>query len=100
MRCFEQSPELQSVGNAGLGVRAKGLVPAGLDPLQQQGDALADADAHGGDGTAGAAVFQGVHGGERQAGAGHAQGVAERNCAAMGVYVFGIVGQAEQAGDG
>src|SRR5689334_20613318 len=47
--------------------------------LEQQGDALADADAHGGDGPVGVAVLELARRGQGQPGAAHAERVTERD---------------------
>ena len=71
------------------------------NPLQRQRDALADADAHGGQAPAPAAPaeFDGDVGGEPRAG--HAERMAIGDRAAVRVDVLGIVGEAElaQAGE-
>ena len=63
----------------------------GSGGLQQDGDALADTDAHGGDGAPRLPVVQFQGGGEREPGAAGAQRVAEGDGAAVGIDVFGVV---------
>src|SRR5882672_1550776 len=65
--------------------------------LERQRHALADADAHGGERAPAAARLQPVQRGERDARPRHAERMAERDRAAMGIDVLGIVGDAELA---
>src|ERR1700689_3076657 len=69
--------------------------------LDRHRDALADADAHGGERAFSAALLHAVPCGQRQPRAAHAERMAERNRAAMRVDEIGIVLDAElaQAGD-
>src|SRR5579871_2542785 len=69
--------------------------------LDCHGDALADADAHGGERTLSTALLHAVYGGHDQPCAAHAKRMAERNRAAMRIDEVGVFGNAElaQAGD-
>src|SRR3984957_8123948 len=69
--------------------------------LDRHRDALADAEAHGGERAFSAALLHAVHRGQRQPRAAHAERMAERNRAAMRVDEIGIILDAElaQAGD-
>src|SRR3546814_2578226 len=49
------------------------------NPLDHHRDALANADAHGGESVAAAGAVEFFGGGEDEAGAGHAEGVAQRD---------------------
>src|SRR3546814_12615227 len=69
------------------------------NPLDHHRDALANADAHGGESVAAAGAVEFFGGGEDEAGAGHAEGVAQRDGAAIGVHVLRIVGEAEAEED-
>ena len=73
--------------------------------LNDQGDTLTNADAHGAEGIArslacSVATFQFVQGGGYQPGSAHAQGVAQGNGATVRVHVLGIIRQAEVPGNG
>src|SRR6202051_2045160 len=69
--------------------------------LDRHRDALADADAHGGERALAAALFHAVDRGHRQPSAAHPEGMAERDGSAMRVDEIGIVLDAElaQAGE-
>src|SRR3546814_2167968 len=69
------------------------------NPLDHHRDALANADAHGGESVAAAGAVEFFGGGEDEAGAGHAEGVAQRDGAAVGVHILCVVGEAELAQD-
>jgi hypothetical protein len=64
------------------------------NPLKNDSDTLADADAHGADGVAALTPVQLVDCGQREARAAHAERVAERDGAAVRIDVRGIVRQA------
>src|SRR5262249_36409003 len=70
-------------------------------PLQRERDALAHADAHGGERKLAAALLQTVHRGQGKARPRHAERVPERDRAAVRIDVLGVIGNAElaQAGD-
>ena len=70
------------------------------DAFDDGGDALSHADAHGAERVAAAAAVQLVHGGRDQPRAGHAERVAERDGAAVRVYMRRVVGQAKVAQHG
>src|SRR5215475_2764199 len=74
---------------------------ASVHLLDRDRNALADADAHGGERELAAALLHAVHSRERQPRAAHAEGMAERNRAAMRIDEVGIFLDAElaQAGD-
>ena len=72
----------------------------GSDPFQQDGDALADADAHRADGVATASRLELVRRRRREARAAHPERVAERDGAPVRVHVLGVVGQPEIAESG
>src|SRR3954447_5560065 len=69
--------------------------------LDRHCDALADADAHGGERAFAAALFHAVDRGHRQPRAAHAERMPERDRAAMRIDEIGVVPDAElaQAGD-
>src|SRR5690606_21612275 len=68
--------------------------------LEQDRDALADADAHRAQGTTRAAATEFVHGGCHQARATRAERMPQRDGSAIRIDVLRIVGQSEGAGDG
>src|SRR5947209_13270289 len=70
-----------------------------LHPFERERDSLADTDAHGGKRARAAAAPELLGRGQRQPRAGHAERVAERDRAAIGVYVRRIVGKAKLAQD-
>src|SRR6478736_6150157 len=63
----------------------------GSGGFEQDGDALADADAHGGQGAAGAAVVQFDRGGKGDPGAAGAQRVTQGDGPAVRVDVLGVL---------
>src|SRR3954453_13750327 len=71
-----------------------------LHPFEREGDSLADADAHGRQRELTAVPLQLLGGGEREAGTRHAERMAERDRAAVGVHLLGIVREAELTEDG
>src|SRR5262249_35770531 len=62
--------------------------------------ALPDADAHGGQGKFAGMFFEAMHGGEHKARPRHAEGMPQRDGAAVGVHVLGIIGKAKLAQTG
>src|SRR5262249_1593733 len=76
---------------------ASSLSAGQLDAFDGERDALAYADAHGGEGAAAARALQLVCGGEDEAGAAHAERMAECDGAAVGVDVRSVIGNAELA---
>src|SRR6476619_4260828 len=68
---------------------------AGSGGFEEDGDALADADAHGGQGTADAAVVQFDGGGQGDPGPAGAQRVTQRDRAAVRVDVLGVLRETE-----
>src|SRR5438128_7157481 len=74
--------------------------PTVLNPLERERNALADADAHGGERELAAAPLEAMHGGEREPRARHAERMSERDRAAVGIDVLGVVGDAELAQTG
>jgi len=81
------------------GIQGKGCA-RGLDPLEDDGDPLANADAHGAKSEAAFGPEQLVRGGRGEASATGAERMADGDSAAVGVNVRGIVGQAEFAENG
>src|SRR5579862_5641657 len=63
------------------------LFAGGSNALHRQRDALADADAHGGERALAVAFLQAVHRGQRQSRPGHAERMAERNSTAVRIDV-------------
>ena len=68
--------------------------------FQHDGDALADADAHGAEGVASAGPGKLMGGGGDETRPAHAQGMAEGNGAALGIEAGIVVGQTQLAGAG
>ena len=69
-------------------------------PLEGERNALADADAHGSKRELALVLFKAVDRGERESCSRHSQGMAERDGAAMGIHLLGIVGKSELAQTG
>src|SRR5437879_3436775 len=63
---------------------------ASIQPLDRHGDALADADAHGGERALATALLHAVHRRQRKPRAAHAKRVTERDRAAMRIDEIGI----------
>ena len=72
----------------------------GLNAFEEDGDALAYADAHGAEGVFSGGAQELVHRSGDEARAAGAEGVAESNCATVGIYVGRVVGHAEFAENG
>src|SRR6202008_2667108 len=70
-------------------------LPRSVQLLDRDRDALADADAHGGERELAAALLHAVHGRQRQPRAAHAQRMSERDRTAMRVDEVGIFLDAE-----
>src|SRR5581483_1917160 len=68
--------------------------------LDRHGDALADADAHGGERAFASALLHAMHGCDDKPRAAHAERMAERNRAAMRIDEVGILRNAELAQTG
>jgi len=78
----------------------KGQVAGSLYAFDGEGDALADADAHGGESAAATGFLQLVDGGEDKPRAAHAERVTERDGSAVGIDVRCVVGETQLAQTG